>query len=327
MNLNRADFDEYIHELSVSPVEKIIEEVSGDADLRGYLAATAGNIRNESGYDKWNYQQPIPDEDCDFCHFWETSQALRDWGWKDHMRFAEENDRKSIAYWAPVILRALDQRMRSRHSQCLKKQLDEVQKETEERAKKEELADFIRRTPRLYHNASVHDFTAPAWKKIVHGAESGSSYLIYGGNGIGKTHFGYAFTMKMLADGKKCDFHRLPNMLLAISTMASKGSASAFDLIDSFMLHSKPVLILDECDKISQQDTAFRNFSYLIDRRYEESLQTILLCNARSEDELNAKLGSSLCDRFLSKKWGAEIVNLTKAQSRREAGTEKEASA
>ena len=77
------------------------------------------------------------------------------------------------------------------------------------------------------------------------------------------------------------------------------------------------VVGIDEADKVEMQGVPFRNFSYLINRRYEEQLQTILLCNANDMEELKTKFGGSIIDRFRSNTWPAEILDLTAAKSHR----------
>ena len=322
--LDRPDFDEYIERLSTAPIEEIVETVANDIDLRGYLSACAGTYANEADTDKWNYDHgSYSGKDWDFLHFWETSQFLVGWTWKDMVKFEEEVDRKSIAYWAPKILRCLVQRMKSAHSQQVKKELEQHHEELEKKRRADQLSEFMSRVPKLYRNASIHDFSSKAWQDVIKGVDEGHSYLIYGGNGIGKTHFGYAVSIKIFEEGGTCEFRKLSTLLLGISALAQGSRMSTMDIIDMGLVRSKPILIIDECDKIDQKDTAFRNFSYLIDRRYEEQLQTILLCNADNADDLRAKLGSSICDRFTSKKWKADVVDFCGAKSRREAGTEK----
>ena len=319
MNLNRSDFEEFIEKLSRASLDEIIEAVASDADLRGYLAATAGNLRNQADVDRWNADPSnwVKGEDHDFYHFWESTQYLKDWSWKDAEKFDTLCDRKAIAYWAPILLKALVQRMKSVHSQSVQRELDGYAKELEKRKKAERLAEFIRRIPPKYRSASIHDFTREGWKHVIEDIRNGGSYLIFGGNGIGKTHLAYALAMSFLENGKNCEMRRLFPLLQAVSAFVQISKMSPADVIDHGLVKTVPSLIIDECDKVSQQDTAFRNFSYLIDRRYEEQLQTILFCNARSRDELEAKLGSSLCDRFQDRGWNANIADFTAAQSRR----------
>lgn len=314
MDLNRPDFDEYIHNLMLSPLDKVIDEVAGDADLRGYLATCAGNYRNNGRFDR--NAVSMQKDGVDFAFFWENTQVFKDWTWKDCVAFYEENDRKSIAFWAPLILKALDQRMRSVHSQRIKEQLDKEASEQEARRKKAIAESFEKSIPSSYINASIDDFKGP-WQTIIEGIDNGRSYLIFGGNGIGKTHFSYAIGRKLASNGKSCTRMRLSSILQKVSKEVTSSRLTAEEYIDIEFVHYCDFLIIDECDKVEQKDTAFRNFTYLIDRRCEELKQTLVLCNAVDEQELQSRIGPSVYDRFCSRKWKAEVVDFTEAKSKR----------
>ena len=92
---------------------------------------------------------------------------------------------------------------------------------------------------------------------------------------------------------------------------------SATDAINEVLMRNLPVLIIDEADKVEMQGVPFRNLSYLINRRYEEQLQTVLFCNAVDIEELKSKFGGSIIDRFRANTWPAEIIDFTGARSHR----------
>ena len=315
--LDRKDFDEFIHEMCKWPIEKIVDTIADDPDLRDYLAACAGNYRNGADYDKFNSDHRDPEQDKDWYHFWETTQFLTNWTWKDYVKFSEEADRKSIAHWAPYILRALDQRIRSQHSQRVKENLERKRKETEDTNQKKALETFIASIPPIHKGACLDDFKDTSWSSVVNSVMNGCSFIAYGGNGIGKSRLGYAIGVWALENGMSVHRDELSRLLQNISSAAMNSRYSAMDIIDMDYIQKCDVLILDEVDKVSQQDTAFRNFSYLIDKRYEYLKQTIIFCNAGSSDELTAKIGNSIRDRFTSKKWKASTINCSKMSSLR----------
>lgn len=316
MDLNRPDFDEYIHELAKKPIEEIVEEVAGDPDLRNYLATCAGNYRNESGFDYSSYRNSSLNPELDINRYWENTQVLKDWDFKDYMEFDEEVNRKTIAYWTPYILRALIQRMDSAHAARVQKKLDQEAADRAKRAKDENIARFLGSVPAIHKGASIDDFTG-AWKSIIEGFNDGCSFLIFGGNGIGKSRLSYAFGMKLVNDGKNFLISELFPLLQKISKEASTSKYTAEEIIQMDYVNGCDVLIIDECDKVSQQDTSFRNFTFLINKRYEALKQTVLFCNAATAEEVESKLGSSVTDRFCSKKWKAEIADFSGARSKR----------
>ena len=319
--LDRPDFDEYIHEMCSWPIERIVDEVADDEDLRGYLATCAGNYRNQLDWDEYNWKHRDESKvSPDICYFYETARFLKDWNWMISEKFSEEADRKTIAEWAPSILRALDQRMQSQHSQNVKKRLEKENEEREKKAQKERLEKFANKIPVDFQGASAEKLS-DKWQKILGNVMLGHSFLIYSAPGAGKTFFGYSLGFEVLRKGKTFVMTRLFKLMQQISNSAMQSRYSADEIIDMDYVKSCDVLVIDEADKITMADTAFRNFSYLIDRRCEEHLVTIVLCNAADTNDIVQKLGPSICDRFQSKKWKAHILKIDVEQSMRKKET------
>lgn len=316
MDLNRPDFDEFIHEMCTWPIERIVDEVADDPDLRGYLAATAGNIRNQLDWDKYASDYRKPESDKDWYHLYETSQFLKTWTWETAMKFDEDADRKLIAEWAPSIIRALDQRMRTEKSKKVQERLDREKNEREKKTKSERLERFMKSVPEDFKGASIENLS-DRWKKIHDGVEKGESFLIYSAPGAGKTYFSYALGAELLQKGITYLNIRLFKLMQGISNEALRSKYSADEIIDMDYVKTLSVLVIDEADKLTLADTAFRNFSYLIDRRCEEHLITVVFCNASGPEDLVAKLGPSICDRFQSKRWKAHILKIEVEQSMR----------
>ena len=311
MNLNRSDFEEFIEKLSRASLDEIIEAVAGDADLRGYLAATAGNLRNQADVDRWNADPSnwVKGEDHDFYHFWESTQYLKDWSWKDAEKFDTLCDRKAIAYWAPIILKALVQRMKSVHSQSVQRELDGYAKELEKQKKANRLSEFMGSIPAEFRGADVNDWPSQGARKLVESILAGGSALIWGGRGIGKTRLSYALLTKMLTDGKRAERHFTAAYASSFLSIAAAKKSTVYDVIDSYGLQENEALFLDEGDKMTN-DTQREVINYLIDRRYENHLQTVMLCNAVDDADLEAKLTTSIISRFSSRKWKSCVLHL-----------------
>ena len=281
-----------------------------------FPAVAARNIRNQLDWDKYASDYRKPESDKDWYHLYETSQFLKTWTWETAMKFDEDADRKLIAEWAPSIIRALDQRMRTEHARNVKKRLEKEEADRQKKLQKERLDSFMATIPEDFKGASTEKLS-DRWQKICTAVKKGDSFLIYSAPGAGKTYFGYALGPDVLREGKTFVHKRLFKILQKISNEAMGSRYSADEIIDMDYVKSLDVLVIDEADKVSLSDTSFRNFSYLIDRRCEEHLTTVVLCNAADAEDLTAKLGPSICDRFQSKRWKAHIVKMEVTQSLR----------
>ena len=315
MDLNRPDFEEFIGKLSTAPIEEIVDTVAGDYDLRDYLAACAGNYRNGVDYDEWNFYHRTPGKDYDFYHFYENTQCFKDWTWKDYVKFSEEADRKHIAHWAPYILRALYQRMNSEHAKAVQKEHDRKKEELEKKAQEERTRAFMASIPKKFREASYEKLD-PLMRGIADKFEDGGSFILYSSPGVGKTYLAYAIGRKLIEEGRSFKRFELSNLMQRISKEAMSTRYTANEIIDMDYVKSCEFLVIDECDKVPPQDTAFRNFSYLVDKRSEELLPTILMCNAANAEELVQKLGPSICDRFTSKQWKAKVAKIERESLR-----------
>lgn len=300
------DIEEFFDWFEHLGIEEMVNLVAEDENLRGYLGYTCAH---DYAHRLDDPKLPKPIFDC-----------FREWNWQLAEKYVEEADRNTIGIWTPKIAHALCWFLKQPVSvEARKKEreaIEKLQKEKEDSEWAERLTRFYERVPKLFKNASVRDFTGP-WKAVVDKAISGTSMILYGKNGIGKTRFGWAVGMHFLQERKYCFFQTFQELNDGINKWVTQRGISATDAINEVLMKNLPVLIIDEADKVEMQGVPFRNFSYLINRRYEEQLQTILLCNANDMEELKTKFGGSIIDRFRSNTWPAEILDLTAAKSHR----------
>ena len=181
--------------------------------------------------------------------------------------------------------------------------------EREKKAQKERLDEFARRIPEEFATADVNDWPQESAKKLISTVLNGGSFLIWGGRGIGKTRLMYALTRKLLEDGKNAHCHITAAYISGLLLMATTKKMTVYDIIESYGVIHNSALFLDEADKLTNE-TQKEVLNYLIDRRYEHHLQTIMLCNAVDEQDLEAKLTSSIISRFKSKSWKARTLHL-----------------
>ena len=314
---DRSDFEEVIHEMCTWPIDRIVDTVAEDLTFRDYLATCAGNYRNTVDYDECVFKHMEPGKDFDWRHFYENTQIFKEWIWMDYVEFSEEGDRKHIAHWAPYILRALDQRINSVHAKSIQADLDKKKADIEKERSQRIINEFIVDVPLRFKGATTENLS-DKFSKLAEGVRKGHSYLLYSNPGVGKTYFSYAVALDLLQEGKTVIRRGLFKILQGISNTALNTRYSADEVIDMNYVKSCDVLIIDEADKdkIDQTGTAFRNFSYLIDRRSEELLPTVVMCNASDKDDLLAKFGPSICDRFSSKEWKAHIIRIDEPSRR-----------
>lgn len=311
-NLSRKDFEDFIKDLSTSPVEKIVDVVADDDELREYLATTAGNIRNGADFDQFNSGNKAAT--FDYKDFWATSQYLVDWTWKDYKQFFSDCDRKSIAHWAPYILQALVQRMTSSHAKKVQTEIDRLDAMRQKRETAARFARFYATVPPTFRSASV-EALPKAWRDLAEGIRKGRSYLVFGNRGCGKTFFGYAVAMRLLQEEKPCSRMEIGSALSLVTTITQNQKITLEKVVDNVFTKSCQTLILDGIDQEVVTPSSHRMLSYLINRRYEWQLQTVLLCHALSQKEVSELLGSSICDRFRADTWKAEIVDFSKMKS------------
>ena len=305
MDLQSEEFFKQVCEFADLPVDDIVAEVIDNERFRHYLAETCA-----SAYHK-DFAWFGGHKDVDACYRCEDFES---WTYEDCDNFANKVADGSIRYWAPIILKTLKARMSMPSEVKARKDeariAEEVQKAAEHKRLREMQAEFKRIIPEEYRTATVQDF--PAIKDLIVGPiiEKGMSAILYGGNGVGKTRLAWALMREFRKEGISSSYDNLAAFLAQLSSLAMIQKRSAIDVIECGMVKQIGVMIFDECDKTEIEGNAFRNFSYLINRRYEEGKQTLIFCNALNDDELRHKLGDSIVSRFHSESWGAKVFFL-----------------
>lgn len=301
-----VDIEEFFDWFEHLGIDEMVNLVVEDENLRGYLGYTCA----------WDYRQRAGDSNMPKAIF----SDFHEWTWKEAEKYVEESDRHTIGIWTPKITHALCWLLKQPVSREDRKKEQEARekllKEREDSEWAERLARFYERVPKIFKSASVSDFTGP-WKEVVSKLLRGESMILFGKNGIGKTRLGWALGMHFLQERKYCFFQTLQELNDGINRWVLQRGVSATDAINEVLMRNLPVLIIDEADKVEMQGVPFRNLSYLINRRYEEQLQTVLFCNAVDIEELKSKFGGSIIDRFRANTWPAEIIDFTGARSHR----------
>lgn len=185
-----------------------------------------------------------------------------------------------------------------------------------------EYENFVRGIPDIYRNADISVYKDQG-EKLVKNIFSGCSYILMGGNGVGKTYLGWAVSKEFKKRRENFSFRSLYEIMQDINQATYAGKNTA-EYISERYVYGYDILLVDESDKISPTDANYNNLSYLIDKRYERLRQTLMLANSVSMSDLTNKLGSSIVSRFQSKQWRAQVLKLSGDDKRTTLNVEQE---
>ena len=219
-------------------------------------------------------------------------QNLQYWCEDNHIPYWGEGNRDK----AEVKYRAyLEEKRIREEEEERKRKIEEAEfrKRWEEQAPQRRLDSwFFGRVPPRYKDAKIEDFRM---NKSIDRLLNGSSGILFGNNGPGKTHLMWALAREWTLKDEEWEIVKAQRFLSEI-----KGKDDPYGFMDqSFGMDSKKVhLVIDEIDKIFESRADFVYMNYLIDTRYEYLLQTICVGNCTTEDFIGA-LGQSVFSRLV----------------------------
>lgn len=129
-------------------------------------------------------------------------------------------------------------------------------------------------------------------REIVNHLKTGRSAIIYGGNGVGKTHLAFAAIRAQVELGISSRY------ALAFDFFTEVKRSFRDDSTDAILKRyaTAGYLVIDEVDKAFGSQTEFVYLYSLINERYNRMLPTVLITNA-DEAELVSVIGSSTLSR------------------------------
>lgn len=154
---------------------------------------------------------------------------------------------------------------------------------------------FLNSIPEEFRDVSEDDFPLSGHKNLIDKARQGRSMYWYGEQGIGKTRLAWLLMKLARKQGRKAMYRKLSEIVEDISALAFKTNLA--DHVNATYVDELDILIVDEADKVTMTDIQMRNVNYLLDRRYEERKQTILIGNS-NEDSMRRIFGDSSFSRF-----------------------------
>lgn len=125
--------------------------------------------------------------------------------------------------------------------------------------------------------------------------------LLFGTNGNGKTHLGYAACRRIVENGGSAKLIRAFNFFTEIKECYS-GNQSINQVISKYA--NLDYLAIDECDKTRGTKDEFINIVELINRRYDKMLPTLIISNHLELKDIEEVFTPSCTDKI---KEGGEI--------------------
>jgi DNA replication protein DnaC len=225
------------------------------------------------------------------------------------------NDIKSILEaMRHNIIESRDKREMEKYGRILDDDERDAIIEKEEIQRKEDIenerirtiySEFIREVPPRFKDATFSSFQCSSDKqrKTVEYLKTGGSAVIYGSNGVGKTHLAYATCEYQARQGKVAGYILAFDFFNEVRKSFSNGSTDK--VVGKY--HGYDLLVIDEIDKTQGTPTEFVYLYSLINERYNYMKPTILITNA-TPSEFGAIIGESALDRVASE---GKVIDLT----------------
>lgn len=230
----------------------------------------------------------------------------------EYRRFAEER-----GYTLDDLLAGND--LKPSHRDEFSSWKEEKEKKTAETEKAEkamkekaEWEAFLQTIPARFREASPSTLSKD-FQKIYQGLSEGKSGLLYGKNGPGKTYLAWCAAKDWRKHNETFAIEKGIETMSWIKSHFADGGDVTDDIRAKYLKIKH--LVIDEVDKIFETQADFVYLTYLIDIRYDEMLQTVIITNKMNKQEIIDSIGQSVYSRLTEK--GTIVYGLLNAVDRR----------
>jgi DNA replication protein DnaC len=171
------------------------------------------------------------------------------------------------------------------------KEMEEETRRAEEGRRQGKVLAFLETVPPRYKDSTFDNFEG--YEDKIAFLKQGKSALIFGGNGTGKTHLGFASCRYFAEQGKDVRFVLAYKFFEDIKESFGKGNTK--QVLARYSGYD--YLVIDEIDKAYGSQTEFVHLYYLVNERYNFMRSTVLITNAT---DLVEQVGTSVLDRIAS---------------------------
>lgn len=215
-----------------------------------------------------------------------------------------------------------NERIKNEYDNQVKEEMRKAEienKKKQEEANKQQRINFALQnyktiTPPRYIEANIGDFHPNA---DVQALIKGKNGILLGSIGSGKTRLAYAMAKEWALNGETCKIEKAFILLSKI-----KSSQDPFNYIFNNYIKDKH-LVIDEIDKIFQSKADLIYLNSIIDDRYNNLNQTILIGNSafqtkdEAQNEIIQNLGMSIYSRLCGTAEGNKFIYVNSSNDRR----------
>ena len=220
----------------------------------------------------------------------------------DIINYAEElrkaNEERELSEYGRVL-------SEEERNEIGRKRVEEFEASRERNRIELNYSRFSHSVPARFSEARFSNFTCfnEKQKSIVEFLKQGTSAVIYGSNGVGKTHLAFASCFYQVEQGKTAGYILAFDFFNDIRK--SFGNYTTNSVINEY--EGYDYLVIDEIDKTQGTPMEFTYLYSLINKRYNEMKSTVLITNAKPADFATI-VGQSALDRVASE---GKVIDLT----------------
>ena len=170
--------------------------------------------------------------------------------------------------------------------------------ELESRIKRSGLSVFqSMQTFSSYTHEGMPEEIVSAKAKAILAAKNGTSLILAGKAGTGKSHLAAAIALEVMRSGSQALFISVPELLNEMRK--SYQDHEFFSVRKKF--YNAPCLVLDDLGKEKATEKGAEYLYQIIDYRYRNGMQTIITTNATNMNELANSLNASVIEPLVSR--------------------------